>query len=134
MNIYRLATKQILIAQNVKHKVMTDETYIPKSIQVALERLEAEANRKCEPFDFELKSCRYMSYQDAGMPPQVDDITAGLYSLQVKRPRDDDGEQSSPKRHNAGQANRFAGASTKPYGDKLLKLLLLRLPFKSRLQ
>ena len=117
----QVSDKQILIAQNVKHKVMTDETYIPKSIQVALERLEAEANRKCEPFDFETEACRYMSYQDAGMPPQVDDITAGLYSLQVKRPRDDDGEQSSPKRHNAGQANRFAGASTKPYGEQAFK-------------
>ena len=76
-----VSDKQILIAQNVKHKVMNNETYIPKSIQIALERLESESKRKCEPFDFETEACRYMSYQDADMPPQVDDITAGLYSF-----------------------------------------------------
>ena len=33
--------KQFLIARNLKHKLMTDKSYIPKNVQIALERLES---------------------------------------------------------------------------------------------
>ena len=41
-----------------------------------------------------------MSYQDANITPNVDDVTCELYSLQIKRPREEAGEQPPPKRAN----------------------------------
>ena len=45
-----------------------------------------------------------MSYQDTGITPEVEDITAGLNSLQVKRPREEQGDQPPPKRANINRS------------------------------
>ena len=94
------ADKQSHISRNIKHKLMTDESFLPRNVQITLERLEHELKRRCEPFDFETEACRIMSYQDTNITPTVDDITGELYSLQFKRPREEDGDQPPPKRAN----------------------------------
>ena len=83
------AEKQFLISRNLKYKLMTDESFLPKNVQIALECLESELKKRCEPFDFEVEACRFMSYQDTGITPSVDDVTGELYSLQIKRPREE---------------------------------------------
>ena len=92
--------KQSYINRNIKHKLMTDESFIPRNVQIALERLEHELKRRCEPFDFETEACRLMSYQDANITPSIDDVTGELYSLQIKHPREEVGEQPPSKRAN----------------------------------
>ena len=92
--------KQSHISRNIKHKLMTDESFIPRNVQITLERLEHELKRRCEPFDFETEACRIMSYHDTNITPTVDDITGELYSLQFKRPREEEGEQPPSKRAN----------------------------------
>ena len=79
---------------------MTNQSFVSKNVQIALERLEHELKRRCEPFDFETEACRFMSYQDMNITPNVDDVTGELYSLQIKRPREDAGEQPPQKRAN----------------------------------
>ena len=79
---------------------MTDESFIPRNVQIALERFEHELKRRCEPFDFETEACRFMLYQDANITPSVDDVTGELYSMQIKRPREEVGEQPPSKRAN----------------------------------
>ena len=41
-----------------------------------------------------------MTYQDTGLAPPIDDVTAGLFNLHLKRPRDDDGAMPPSKRPN----------------------------------
>ena len=61
------AEKQLLMSRNLKHKLMTNESFISKNVQIALECLERELKRQCEPFDFETEACIFMSYQGTGI-------------------------------------------------------------------
>ena len=45
-----------------------------------------------------------MSYQDTGITPEVEDITASLSSLQFKQPREEQGDQPPSKRANVSKS------------------------------